>query len=65
MGEVKFTTRPAQSARRGGGVVSVYRVYLAGLEFGIDYLSLKEARTAKNAYAAHHPHCRYYIRRVK
>lgn len=44
--------------------MKIWRVYHAGRDFGIDYLSLAAAREAKAAYAAHFigP---YYIRAVR
>lgn len=42
----------------------IYRVYCNGVEFGKDYASLDDARTAKLAFARHWPNRRYYVRKI-
>ncbi len=43
----------------------VWRVYCGGVEFGRDYVTLAQARTAKLAYARHWPRLRYTIRQAR
>lgn len=43
----------------------MYRCYCNGVEFGLDYLSLPDARKALAAYKKHFPKLKYYIRKIR
>jgi hypothetical protein len=42
----------------------MYRCYCQGVEFGLDYLNLADARRALAAFRRANPHLRYYIRKA-
>jgi hypothetical protein len=45
-------------------MTKIYRVYCAGIEFGIDHATLAGARAAKAMYEQHFPQLNYYIREI-